>query len=76
MNSLDASGSDLGRACRCSAALTPCDTVPAGADKPPPSLTKLLGLALASQAWVAWVLRNEPHLGVAKGLPPSRQCVG
>jgi hypothetical protein len=31
-------------------------------------LTKLLGLALASQAWVAWVLRNEPHLGVAKGL--------
>jgi hypothetical protein len=31
-------------------------------------LTKLLGIALASQAWVAWVLRNEPHLGVAKGL--------
>jgi hypothetical protein len=31
-------------------------------------LTKLLGLALASQAWVAWVLRDEPHLGVAKGL--------
>jgi hypothetical protein len=31
-------------------------------------LTKLLGLALASQAWVAWVLRNQPHLGVAKGL--------
>jgi hypothetical protein len=31
-------------------------------------LTKLLGLALFSQAWVAWVLRNEPHLGVAKGL--------
>ena len=31
-------------------------------------LTKLLGLALASQAWVAWTLRNEPHLGVAKGL--------
>jgi hypothetical protein len=31
-------------------------------------LTKLLGLALASQAWVAWVLREEPHLGVAKGL--------
>jgi hypothetical protein len=29
---------------------------------------QLLGLALASQAWVAWVLRNEPHLGVAKGL--------
>jgi hypothetical protein len=31
-------------------------------------LTKLLGLALASQAWVAWTLRDEPHLGVAKGL--------
>jgi hypothetical protein len=31
-------------------------------------LTKLLGLALASQAWVAWTLRNEPHLGVAKAL--------
>ena len=31
-------------------------------------LAKLLGLALASQAWVAWVLRNEPHLGVAQGL--------
>ena len=31
-------------------------------------LTKLLGLALASQAWVAWTLRDEPHLGVAKAL--------
>ena len=31
-------------------------------------LTKLLGLALASQAWIAWVLRDQPHLGVAKGL--------
>jgi hypothetical protein len=31
-------------------------------------ITKLLGVALASQAWVAWTLRNEPHLGVAKGL--------
>ena len=31
-------------------------------------LTKLLGLALASQALVAWTLRNEPHLGVAKAL--------
>ena len=31
-------------------------------------LTKLFGLALASQAWVAWTLRNEPHLGVARGL--------
>jgi hypothetical protein len=31
-------------------------------------LAKLLGLALASQAWVAWTLRNEPHVGVAKAL--------
>ena len=31
-------------------------------------LTKLLGLALFSQAWVAWVLRNQPHLGVAWSL--------
>jgi hypothetical protein len=31
-------------------------------------LTKLLGLALAAQAWVAWTLRNQPHPGVAKGL--------
>ena len=31
-------------------------------------LAKLLGLALFSQAWVAWVLRNDPHLGVARGL--------
>ena len=31
-------------------------------------LTKLLGLALASQAWVAWTLRDEPHLGVARAL--------
>jgi hypothetical protein len=30
--------------------------------------TKLLGVALASQAWVAWTLRDQPHLGVAKGL--------
>lgn len=30
--------------------------------------TKLLGLALASQAWVAWTLRDQPHIGVAKGL--------
>ena len=31
-------------------------------------LTKLLGLALLSQAWVAWVLRDQPHLGVAWAL--------
>ena len=31
-------------------------------------LVKLLGLALASQAWVAWTLRNRPHVGVAKAL--------
>jgi hypothetical protein len=31
-------------------------------------LVKLLGLALASQAWVAWTLRSQPHLGVAKAL--------
>ena len=31
-------------------------------------LTKLLGLALAAQAWVAWTLRNQPHPGVAWGL--------
>jgi predicted membrane protein len=31
-------------------------------------LVKLLGLALASQAWVAWTLRNQPHIGVAKAL--------
>lgn len=31
-------------------------------------VVKLLGLALASQAWVAWTLRAQPHLGVAKAL--------
>ncbi|HEV2874622.1 MAG TPA: hypothetical protein VGW14_05680 [Thermoleophilaceae bacterium] len=31
-------------------------------------LVKLLGLALASQAWVAWTLRKQPHIGVAKAL--------
>ena len=31
-------------------------------------LVKLLGLALASQAWVAWTLRHQPHIGVAKAL--------
>ncbi|MGQ0659818.1 hypothetical protein [Sphingosinicella sp.] len=28
-------------------------------------IAKLLAIALASQAWVAWILRNEPHPGVA-----------
>ena len=31
-------------------------------------LVKLIGATLVSQAWVAWVLRNEPHLGVARAL--------
>ena len=31
-------------------------------------LVKLLGIALASQAWVAWTLRRQPNLGVAKAL--------
>ena len=28
-------------------------------------VTKLLAIALLSQAWVAWILRNQPHTGVA-----------
>ena len=31
-------------------------------------LVRLLGLALASQAWIAWMLRHQPHVGVAKAL--------
>jgi hypothetical protein len=31
-------------------------------------LVKLLGFALASQAWVAWTLRKQPHIGVAWAL--------
>jgi hypothetical protein len=31
-------------------------------------ITKLLGVALASQAWVAWTLRRTPHLGIAWAL--------
>jgi hypothetical protein len=31
-------------------------------------LVKLFGFALASQAWVAWALRHQPHIGVAKAL--------
>ena len=30
--------------------------------------TKLLGVALASQAWVAWTLKTQPHPGVAAAL--------
>ena len=30
--------------------------------------TRLLAVALLSQAWVAWTLRDQPHLGVAKAL--------
>jgi hypothetical protein len=31
-------------------------------------LAKLLGVSLGAQAWIAWSLRDQPHLGVAKGL--------
>jgi hypothetical protein len=31
-------------------------------------VTKLLSVALGSQAWVAWTLRDEPHTGVAAAL--------
>lgn len=31
-------------------------------------IAKLLGVALASQAWVAWTLRKQPHFGVAAAL--------
>ena len=31
-------------------------------------VTKLLAVALLSQAWVAWILRNQPHPGVAMAL--------
>jgi len=31
-------------------------------------LAKILGVALASQAWVAWTMRKNPHLGVAAAL--------
>lgn len=31
-------------------------------------VTKLLGIALGTQAYVAWIFRRAPHLGVAKGL--------
>jgi hypothetical protein len=31
-------------------------------------ITKLLALSLATQAWIAWILRDNPHLAVARGL--------
>ena len=31
-------------------------------------IVKLFGVALASQAWLAWMLRRQPHTGVAKTL--------
>ena len=31
-------------------------------------VTKLLAVALGSQAWVAWTLRDRPHVGVAAAL--------
>lgn len=31
-------------------------------------VTKLLAVALGSQAWVAWSLRDKPHIGVAAAL--------
>jgi hypothetical protein len=31
-------------------------------------IVKLLGVALFAQAWVAWSLRDTPHLAVAKAL--------
>ena len=31
-------------------------------------VTKLLSIALGSQAWVAWTLRDKPHAGVAVAL--------
>lgn len=31
-------------------------------------ILKLFSMALFAQAWVAWTLRNEPHIGIAKAL--------
>lgn len=31
-------------------------------------ITKLMGVALLTQAYIAWIFRTKPHLGVAKGL--------
>ena len=31
-------------------------------------ITKLMGIALLSQAYIAWIFRKNPHVGIAKGL--------
>jgi len=31
-------------------------------------VAKLMGVALASQAWIAWMFRRTPHVGVASAL--------
>jgi hypothetical protein len=31
-------------------------------------IVKLMGVALLTQAWVAWIFRKDPHLGVAMAL--------
>jgi hypothetical protein len=31
-------------------------------------IAKLLSVALATQAWIAWTLRDRPHRGVAQAL--------
>lgn len=31
-------------------------------------ITKLMGIALLTQAYIAWIFRKNPHIGVAKGL--------
>jgi len=31
-------------------------------------ITKLMGIALLTQAFFAWIFRKNPHIGIAKGL--------
>jgi len=31
-------------------------------------ITKIMGMALLTQAYIAWIFRKQPHIGVAKGL--------
>ena len=31
-------------------------------------ITKLLGVALLTQGYIAWIFRRNPHIGIAKGL--------